>query len=371
MTSSPRVEGLDFARFLAFVGMVLVNFTVAMGAEGLGSVWATTFVGALEGRAAAIFVVLAGIGLGLASKPSPKKSLGIGTLSYQENQTNHGDRLFILTTKRALFLLVLGLLNSLIFDADILHYYALYFFFGVLFLRMSSTGLIASIIMLMLCFIIMLLTLDYDLNWDWKSYSYQNFWTFEGFVLNLFFNGWHPVLPWLSFFLFGIFLSRLSLERVSVQLKLFVIGFIVLISVEGLSLFILSLLAGAEQDLRDIATTEPIPPMPFYMIAGMSGACIVLAFSLWISRWLKDTALLKLCNQTGRQTLTLYVTHILLGMGTLEALGLLEGQNTIGNTDTAVFASALFCLCAVFYIWVYSKFFKRGPIENLMRFIAG
>ena len=159
-------------------------------------------------------MVLAGIGLGLASKSLLPNTLGLGTLSYQENQTNLSDHLFILTTKRALFLLVLGLLNSLIFDADILHYYALYFFFGVLFLRMSSTGLIVSIIALVLGFIIMLFTLDYDLNWDWKAYSYQNFWTVEGFVLNLFFNGWHPVLPWLGFFLFGIFLSRLSLEKI-------------------------------------------------------------------------------------------------------------------------------------------------------------
>ncbi|MFD2205450.1 heparan-alpha-glucosaminide N-acetyltransferase domain-containing protein [Kiloniella antarctica] len=367
MTASPRIEGLDFARFLAFVGMVLVNFTVAMGAEGQGSTWATTLVGALEGRAAATFVVLAGLGLGLSSKPVSRNSLGLSALSYQENQTKLGDQLFILTTKRALFLLVLGLLNSLIFDADILHYYALYFFFGVLFLRMSSTGLIISIFALMLGFIIMLLTLDYDLNWDWKAYSYQNFWTLEGFILNLFFNGWHPVIPWLGFFLFGIFLSKFSLEKTSIQRNLFMFGLMTLLATEGLSNLILNYLNGAEQDLRDILTTEPIPPMPFYLIAGMSTACIVLAISLWVSKWLKNTTVLVLSNQTGRQTLTLYVAHILLGMGTLEALDMFGGQ----TTDTAVLAATIFSLCAVFYIWVYNKFFKRGPIESLMRRIAG
>ena len=140
-----------------------------------------------------------------------------------------------------------------------------------------------------------------------------------------------------------------------------------LIAVEGLSSFILSHLSGAEQDLRDILTTEPIPPMPSYMIAGMSTACIVLAASLWISRWLKGTAVLALCNQTGRQTLTLYVAHILLGMGTLEALDMFGGQ----TTNTAVLAATTFSLCAVFYIWIYNKFFKRGPIESLMRSVAG
>ena len=57
-----RLEGLDLARFFAFVGMVIVNFTIVMGAEGMGAeggegplAWFTL---ALEGRAAATFVVL-------------------------------------------------------------------------------------------------------------------------------------------------------------------------------------------------------------------------------------------------------------------------------------------------------------------------
>ncbi|WP_085908905.1 DUF418 domain-containing protein [Kiloniella majae] len=364
MTTTARLEGLDFARFIAFIGMVLVNFTIAMGAEGQGSFLATSFVGALEGRAAATFVVLAGIGLGLAaSKSNPNHEFN--------------DNLVWLTTKRAVFLLVIGLLNSLIFDADILHYYALYFFFGVFFIRMSSGGLIVAIIALLIGFVIMLFTLDYDVGWDWKTYTYKNFWTLEGFVCNLFFNGWHPVVPWLAFFLFGIFLSRLSLDQAHTQFQLFIFGLIALLTVEGLSLFTLALLTGAEQDLLDIATTEPIPPMPFYMIAGMASACMVLAFSLWISSvfskssGLSKMLVFKLCKQIGRQTLTLYVAHILLGMGTLEALGLLDGQNASGTTDDAIFASGIFLLATAFYVWAYSKFFARGPVENLMRIITG
>ncbi|KKJ78588.1 hypothetical protein WH95_00330 [Kiloniella litopenaei] len=365
MTTSARLEGLDFARFIAFVGMVLVNFTVAMGAEGQGSFLATTFVGALEGRAAATFVVLAGIGLGLTANKAAKN---------QEFNHDFNDHLVWLTTKRALFLLVLGLLNSLIFDADILHYYALYFFFGVFFIRMSARGLISSIIALLVGFVIMLFTLDYDVGWDWKTYTYKNFWTLEGFICNLFFNGWHPVVPWLAFFLFGIFLSRLSLNQIQAQRQLFIFGLIALLTVEGLSLMTLALLTGAEQDLLDIATTEPLPPMPYYMIAGMASACMVLAFSLWISSkaaGLSKTVGFRLCNNIGRQTLTLYVAHILLGMGTLEALGLLDGQNTSGTTDDAVLASGIFILVTALYVWAYTKFFTRGPIENLMRIIAG
>ena len=69
----------------------------------------------------------------------------------------------------------------------------------------------------------------------------------------------------------------------------------------------------------------------------------------------------------GRQTLTLYIAHILIGMGILEAAGLLGGQ----SPERAVLAAAVFCLAAMVYAYVWSRAFKRGPIEFLMRKLAG
>ena len=127
--ASVRLDGLDLARFVAFAGMVVVNFEIAMGAEnGGGALGLVT--GALEGRAAATFVVLAGIGLGLSAI-----------------RGDHAQTVAV-TIKRAVFLLVLGLLNSLVFDADILHYYAFYFLLGISLLRFQSRWLIAGIVLL-------------------------------------------------------------------------------------------------------------------------------------------------------------------------------------------------------------------------------
>ena len=67
MERRSRLDGLDVARYLAFVGMVIVNFKIAMGASDDGGILGI-LTGALEGRAAATFVVLAGIGLGLAAR---------------------------------------------------------------------------------------------------------------------------------------------------------------------------------------------------------------------------------------------------------------------------------------------------------------
>ena len=68
-----------------------------------------------------------------------------------------------------------------------------------------------SIVVVVLSSVAMMLLLDYETGWNWSDYSYHGFWTPTGFVRNLFFNGWHPVFPWLGFLLFGIILSRLSL----------------------------------------------------------------------------------------------------------------------------------------------------------------
>ncbi len=204
-----RHEGLDLARFLAFAGMVIVNFRIVMmqsEGDGINNSLAGMISGALEGRAAATFVVLAGIGLGLAATRYPLAQIRITTI------------------KRAFFLLALGLLNCTIFDADILHYYAVYFLLAVPLLSVASRRLIPIIVALAFVFVAMAITLDYDAGWNWSDYSYSDFWTAEGFIRNLFFNGWHPVIPWLGFLLFGIVLSRLPLSERPTQIRMMVLG---------------------------------------------------------------------------------------------------------------------------------------------------
>ncbi len=342
-----RLDGLDLARYVAFVGMVIVNFKIAMGAENDGGLL-SMLTTALEGRAAATFVVLAGIGLGLA---------GIRRL----------DQTIYVTIKRALFLLMIGLLNMTIFDADILHYYAFYFLFGVLLLPLNNRMLFGILVGLNIAFAVMILTLNYDAGWNWDNYTYSGFSTPIGFLRNLFFNGWHPVIPWLGFLLFGIILSRVSLTKRATQLKLIVGGAIAFVAAEGLSLLLKARLASIDPELAGLATTEPVPPMPLYTLAGLGAACVVVGVCLLISQRLKTIGVLRLLVPAGRQTLTLYIAHILVGMGTLEALGMLGGQ----TVRQAVGASLLFCFAATIYALIWARWFKRGPIEAAMRKIAG
>jgi uncharacterized protein len=343
----PRLQGLDLARYLAFVGMVVVNFKIVMGVQADGS-FLSILSSALEGRAAATFVVLAGIGLGLASVKSVAQTISV-------------------TLKRALFLLVIGLLNMLIFPADILHYYAFYFLFGVLLLPVGNRVLIAAMVALNLAFVVLILTLDFEAGWNWVDLTYSDFWTPAGFVRNLFFNGWHPVIPWLGFFLFGIVLSRCALAERSVQLRLVAFGALAFVVAEGLSLWLTGILAAIDPELVDLATTQPLPPMPLYSMAGLGAASVAVGLCLMGAGWCERWGILRVITPAGRQSLTLYIAHILIGMGTLEALGMIGGQ----TVTQAVWASVLFCAAATFYALVWARWFKRGPIEQGMRRLAG
>lgn len=350
MTRPPtkaRLDGLDLARYFAFVGMVVVNFKVVMS-DGDGSYLLSQLTGVLEGRAAATFVVIAGIGLGLAGAKNVNRTISV-------------------TTKRAVFLLVLGLANTIIFDADIIHYYAFYFFFGMLLLPCSNRLLVIGIVLLNVLSLTLILTLNYDLGWNWEDYSYADFWTLSGFMRNLFFNGWHPVIPWLGFLLFGVVVSRLSLSERPTQRNLIFGGVLAIAVAEGLSAMISPVLASIDIDLAILGSTQPVPPVPLYMLAGIGASSVVVGFCLMIAEWANKHGIVRVVVPAGRQTLSLYIAHILVGMGTLEAFGMLGGQ----SITVAVIAAVLFCIVATIYALLWARWFRRGPIETLMRTLAG
>ncbi|MCF4176112.1 DUF418 domain-containing protein [Vibrio sp. McD22-P3] len=337
---SQRMEGLDFARFIAFFGMVIVNFKIAMEVKEQGGV-IELFLFAVEGKAAATFVVLAGLGFGIAcSKRMPSLDA---------------------TLKKSAFLLLIGLLNMLVFDADILHYYALYFLIGFFFIDFKMRSLVTSIILFNIVFLVLFFTFDYDKGWSWDNYTYVGFWTGSGFVRNLFFNGWHPVFPWMSFFIFGIILSRLVLSHKRTQAKLVIFGL--------LGSLLASILSACFKEYNlYLFSTEPIPPVPFYILTGISFSSLILGSCLLLCQSTRVFRYLKYFCPAGRQTLTLYLTHIYVGMGLLESFAMIGNQTQ--TTLSALFCSLIFCSLSSVYAYVWSKYYTYGPIEWLMRFFV-
>ena len=348
---SERLIGLDAARYFAFVGMVLVNFDVVMsislGVPSNGE-FANHLIGQLQGRASATFVVLAGIGLGLSG-------------FKRESQTVK------ITIKRAIFLLILGLLNMSIFEGDILHYYAFYFFFGAFLLPCSNRVLVATIALLNTAFLVMMLSIDYESGWNFEELTYSGFWTIDGFIRNLFFNGFHPVFPWLGFFLLGIVLSRTLLQDRQVQIRLIIWGLAAVVFSEIVSFILSGYVIPADSEIQFLVTTDSMPPMPLYFIAASGAALLVIGSCLLLSERLRGTRMFSLISPAGRQTLTLYILHIVVGMGFIDALGF-TGRQT---SSQAFVAAILFCVLATIFAFIWSKWFGRGLAESLMRKLTG
>src|SRR6266516_176101 len=112
-TASPpdRIIGYDLARALAILGMVVVHFALVMSSEPMVEEgWMSRVVGFLDGRAAATFVVLAGIGVTLRSR---------GAAAGAAHHPKGLARLRSTLLKRGLFLLAVGFLNLIIWPGDI------------------------------------------------------------------------------------------------------------------------------------------------------------------------------------------------------------------------------------------------------------
>ncbi|MCY4461350.1 MAG: DUF418 domain-containing protein [Albidovulum sp.] len=86
-----------------------------------------------------------------------------------------------------------------------------------------------------------------------------------------------------------------------------------------------------------------------------------------ISKWTGKQGILWVAVPAGRQTLTLYIAYNFVGMGILETLVMRGGQ----SITVAVVAAVLFCAVATIYALLWRRWFRRGPIEVLMRTLTG
>ena len=355
--TAQRIVGLDVARSLAIFGMVFVNFRLVMGAEAetkLGTMFATMF----DGRAAALFVVLAGVGVSLMSR----RARAMGAI--------RPTRITLL--KRSLLLFIVGLLYSPIWPPDILHFYGVYLFAVAWLLNLSDRGLLAAAAAAIIVADGMLVTLDYTIGWkDFESLEYVDFWTPAGFIRNTFFNGFHPFFPWVGFVLYGMWLGRRRLDC-SLNCWRFVAAFGLLALVTELGSDYLIEIATesgeiSAEDADALFGTAMMPPSALYMISAASTATVVIGLCCRMGAAFGDSMWLAPLIATGQLALSHYVAHVLIGMGTLYMLGMMESQ----SVAQAIVATVIFCALATLFSQQWRQRFKRGPLEAVFRIVSG
>jgi uncharacterized membrane protein YeiB len=331
-----------------------------MAADRCGPGWLNVVLGYLDGRAAATFVILAGIGVTLMTRRA--------VASSDPHAVSWARRVLY---GRGVFLLVLGFANLCIWPGDILRVYGVSLLLAACLIAASNRRLLLSAIGCAAGFVAVFLVLDFEANWEWATLSYRGLWTPAGLVRNLFYDGFRSVLPWTGFVFFGMWLGQLNLREPAVNRRVLAAALTTALAAEAVSHLCVSyFLANPHgmdaETVQALFGTESMPALPLFLLAAGGEAVVVIALCVRLAGagrsrvWQPLTA-------TGQMALTWYFAHIVLGLGAVEALGLVSSQ----TLPIAAGCGIAFFAGAVLVSWIWKTAFRHGPLEWAMRKIAG
>ncbi len=355
-----RILGFDLARAYAIFGMFIVNFNIVFGSHKDESLIGQ-FLGLFNGNSSSMFVILAGMGVALMTNRAE--------YSVEERQ-----KLSAIVMKRGTFLFVFGLIFYVWWFADILHFYGSYLHIAALLLFVPKRFYLWAAGASIVIFHLLLLVIPYETGWNFETLQYTDFWTLTGFLRNTFYNGWNPVFPWVGFFLLGMWLGRLDWQNTKVKRNILLTGIGVFSLVE-----ILQLLASRgyfDTDFAFYLTADYIPPFLPFMLGTAGFSLIFITLCIFIGEKFVGNTLLEYLSKTGQMTLTHYVAHLTFGMIILSVISgktdfnTLDGSDAISPILVLIFAIFYYILSIIFSV-MWSKRFKNGPLETLMRKVSG
>ncbi len=359
-TKTERITGFDFARALAILGMMLVNYRLVFTMERVTWPGPAGAIALLEGRAAAVFLLLAGIGISLMSG-------GTRPLDLVQEQR----KLRTTLVRRALFLFVLGMVLYTAFEwtADILHYYGVFMVVLATVLFAQRRSIILLILGLLAVSTVMQLLLDYTAGWTADFMAYHDFFTLRGFLRHTLFNGYHPLFPWIAFMLIGILLGRTDFNDLATVRQRLLLSAGAALLIEAVSRILIHLAGGTETAIY-LFNTKPMNPTAFYVAAAAAWGTAFIYLCRLLQEWVKRRRINRLYQsivQTGQMALTHYVLHSVV------VLGVFYTVDELAYRDEwfVVLLSAGVFLGMVLFSVLWLKKFRRGPLELVMRRIAG
>jgi uncharacterized membrane protein YeiB len=341
--SSRRITGIDLARAVAMLGMVIVHYAWP---SDQGS-WALNFVAqSSTGRAMPLFLVLGGIGISILVARSPKPDHDL--------------------LVRAAILLPMGLVLQELttWIAIILQSYALYFVAAVLFRRFSSRALLVAA---------MVVTgiggYTYQVTAGLPRYGYVGDLIDRpvALVWSLLVNGYYPFLPTVAFLLVGLWLGRLDLGSRTVAWWLAgggaAVGFGTYLVAERLiGFFDIPEAAFEPTEPAVFVWTRLLDPsghsqMPVWVLSSAATAVAVLGVSLLVAR--RVPRAVHPLVMLGQLALTFYVFQAILVNWTPNP------ETTPIELEFAIVAAIYLGFMAYAVLW--RRAFRRGPLEQFLR----
>jgi len=352
---SNRILAYDRARALAIVGMIFVNTCKIMDINRFKPWWLDTLDRLVTGRAAVLFVMLAGAGIVMAydrvsddQKPSVRKRMNA----------------------RAIWLWIFGMLLMTVWNADILHFYTAYILFGVLLLDWRTARLKTILVIMTAASMIFCALATYDYEGGQILEEVLDSGLSSLVVDYFFFSNYYPVFPWFCFFLLGMLIGRLERSPNRSRFRfIFAASSVCFVGIEIFSALLnAESVAGRWADIemplwRAFSLSEAFPVGPLFVFsAGASGLAAISLLRLLPERkspWVSFSPLAAF----GRLSLTLYISHILIGHVYRRWIG---SPHPIVSNGKALFFSTGFILAGMVFAAVWTRHFKRGPIEMVL-----
>ncbi|MCL6731799.1 DUF418 domain-containing protein [Streptomyces neyagawaensis] len=375
--SMGRLVGVDLARALAVFGMYVVHIGPPLSATHGPASWIRYMA---DGHSSVLFATLAGFSLMLlAGRRRPKTGLA-------------GRQAKARIAIRAVVLLALGTAMAMEYGGVIiLGFYGVYFLLALPLMRLSARTLaiIAAAFALVTPQLAFSLTslLTPSVQEGINSYDPLRRLSEVG-VLDLLLTGFYPALTWMSFVIAGMALGRLDLSSGTVQRRLAALGAALTAAAYGMSLLLAG--PGALRSLAEDGSSSgsgsipldsasmpsgggSFPDMPASMlltagphsgttfdIIGSVGVAIlvIVGATVAMDRLPRLRRLAKPVIAVGTMSLTAYVGHFLAQ----SALSVPAGT----GTRTSWLPLLMFVLGATVFAAVWSRFFRRGPLEYLL-----
>ncbi len=353
-----RELGYDLSRAVALIGMVFINFPGYLAdvpaEEGSLLAW----LGALHGgRAAALFVTLAGVGVALLSRGARRQD---------------AMRTLLL---RSAFLFVLGNALFSVWQIDILHFYAAFLLLaGLVLIWLPRGALLPAAAAVSVATVAIHArwpelseTLDVAYPFAWNYGEGIAYLSPAGWAADVFLVGGHPVLPWIAFLIAGLWIAGHDLSDPATRRSLAFAGVALATAMPVLSY-------GLEQGVAHAALPDAIMPFlgvdwhpsPLWSIAAIGSSMAVIAFChMAAARW-ASTRPVRALIAIGQMALTLYLAHAFAALIPSAMMEAADAPASWPLAWTLVYA-ALFCLVAGVAAVLYRQRFTRGPVESVMR----
>jgi len=203
------------------------------------------------------------------------------------------------------------------------------------------------------------LAFDYQNGWQVGAVGshYEDLWSLRGQFRQLFFNGYHPVFPWLSFVVFGLCLGRLDLQIRSILQRMFLAGAVA--AVAGFVAFALGVPANF------------FPADTLFILLGLANATWVIAMCLLICLGINlpedGNVINRIIRSMGRLALSHYPGHVWLGI--IPVLLVRNDRTDMSFEGSFGFALIYLLITGIAgYFWL--KHNSQGPLEKLLRQLA-